>query len=49
MAFIDEYRERIGVEPICRVLTEHGYKIASNTYWVAKNRPPSVRVFATLS
>ena len=43
MAFIDEHRERFGVEPICRVLTEHGCKIAPNTYWVAKKRPPSTR------
>ncbi len=32
-----------GVEPICRVLTEHGCKIAPNTYWVARKRPPSKR------
>jgi putative transposase len=25
------------------VLTEHGCKIAPNTYWVAKKRPPSAR------
>jgi len=43
IAFIDTHRERFGVEPICRVLTEHGCKIAPNTYWVAKRRPPSVR------
>lgn len=43
MAFIDEHRERFGVEPICRVLTEHGCKIAPNTYWVAKKRPLSSR------
>ena len=43
MAFIDAHRERFGVEPICRVLTEHGCKIAPNTYWAAKNRPPSAR------
>ena len=43
MAFIDEHRERFGVEPICRVLTEHGCKIAPNTFWVAKKRPPSTR------
>ncbi|HQV57281.1 MAG TPA: IS3 family transposase [Ilumatobacteraceae bacterium] len=28
---------------MCRVLTEHGCKIAPNTYWVAKKRPPSTR------
>jgi putative transposase len=43
VAFIDEHRERFGVEPICRVLTEHDCKIAPNTYWVAKKRPPSAR------
>ena len=43
MTFIDEHRERFGVEPICRVLTEHGCAIAPNTYFVAKKRPPSKR------
>ncbi len=43
MAFIDAQRARFGVEPICRVLTEHGCKIAPNTYWVAKNRALSAR------
>ncbi len=43
IAFIDGHRERFGVEPICRVFTEHGCKIAPNTYWVAKKRPPSKR------
>jgi putative transposase len=43
VAFIDAHRGRFGVEPICRVLSEHGCKIAPNTYWVAKKRPPSAR------
>ena len=43
MAFIDEHRGRFGVEPICRVLSEHGCKIAPNTYYVFKKRPPSAR------
>lgn len=43
VAFIDAHRERFGVEPICRVLSEHGCKIAPNTYWVARKRPPSAR------
>ena len=43
MAFIDEHRDRFGVEPICRVLTEHGCRVAPNTYWTAKKRPPSAR------
>ena len=43
IAFIDAHRDRFGVEPICRVLSEHGCKIAPNTYWVARKRPPSKR------
>jgi putative transposase len=43
VAFIDAHRTRFGVEPICRVLTEHGCQIAPNTYWVAKKRPASAR------
>ena len=43
IAFIDTHRDRFGVEPICRVLREHGCGIAPNTYWVAKRRPPSAR------
>jgi len=43
VAFIDEHRHRFGVEPICRVLSEHGCKIAPNTYFVARSRLPSPR------
>jgi putative transposase len=43
IGFIDAHRHRFGVEPICRVLSEHGCKIAPNTYWVARKRPPSKR------
>jgi putative transposase len=32
-----------GVEPICRVLTEHGIKIAPSTYYEARCRRPSKR------
>jgi putative transposase len=42
-AFIDENRSRFGVEPICRVLTEHEVKIAPSTYYAAKTRAPSAR------
>ena len=35
--YIDAHRERFGVEPICRVLTEHGCKIAASTFYAAKN------------
>ena len=40
---MDHHRERFGVEPICRVLSEHGVKIAPSTYYAAKTRPPSAR------
>jgi len=43
VAFIDAHRARFGVEPICRVLCEHGCPIAPNTYWTARKRPPSAR------
>ena len=33
-----------GVEPICRVLTEHGCQIAPSSYWAARKRPPCDRV-----
>jgi putative transposase len=41
--FIDAHRGRFGVEPICRVLTEHGVTIAPGTYYAARSRPASVR------
>lgn len=43
IAFIDEHRDRFGVEPTCRVLTAHGCKIAPSTYYAAKTRAPSAR------
>jgi putative transposase len=36
--FVDAYRHRFGVEPICRVV-----QLAPSTYWSAKRRPPSAR------
>jgi putative transposase len=41
--FIDHHRDAYGVEPICRVLTEHGCQIAPSTYYAARSRPPSAR------
>ena len=41
VGFIDEYKEEFGVEPICRVLRDHGLKIAPSTYRAAKRRPLS--------
>jgi putative transposase len=37
-AFIDQHRDRWGVEPICTVL-----QVAPSTYYAAKSRPPSRR------
>lgn len=38
MAFIDEHRDRYGVEPICQVLA-----VAPSSYYAARTRPPSAR------
>src|SRR5687767_9061014 len=46
IAYIDQDRERFEVEPICRVLTEAGAKIAPSTYYVHHSRPPSARAVA---
>lgn len=44
ISFIDEHRDRFGVEPICNVLNEHGCGIAPSTYYASKTvRPPSAR------
>jgi putative transposase len=47
--FIADHAERCdgglrwGVEPICRVLSEHGCPIAPSSYYEAKDRQPSAR------
>ena len=38
IAYIDAFKERFGVEPICQQLP-----IAPSTYYAAKSRPPSAR------
>ena len=43
MEFIDAHRDRFGVAPICRVLSEHGCTIAPRTYYAFKTRPASAR------
>ncbi|MEV0597668.1 IS3 family transposase [Nonomuraea cavernae] len=43
VTFIDQHAGVFGVEPICRVLTEHGCPISTSTYYAAKRRPPSAR------
>lgn len=44
--FIADHRDRFGVEPICRVLSEHGCKIAPSTYYAARGRAPSKRALS---
>lgn len=41
--FIDQHRDRFGVEPICAELSKHGCGIAPSTFYAAKTRPPSAR------
>jgi putative transposase len=41
VAYIDQFRTRFGVEPICAVLTEHGITIAPSTYYAHRARPVS--------
>jgi len=41
--FISEHKSRFGVEPICRVLSGHGCKIAPSTYYGAVARGRSAR------
>ena len=49
VAYIDEHRDKLGVEPICRVLTDAGTQIAPSTYYAAKARPPSARSISDLA
>ncbi|HZK51500.1 MAG TPA: IS3 family transposase [Actinomycetota bacterium] len=44
--YIDQHREKFGVEPICEVLTQAGTKIAPSTYHAAKARAPSARTIS---
>jgi putative transposase len=48
-AFIDAHRDRFGVEPMCRVLREHGMRIAPSTYYAAKTRAPSARAVSDVA
>lgn len=43
MLFIELHRERFGVEPMCRVLSEHDVPIAPSTFYAARTRVPSRR------
>jgi len=42
-AFIEAHRDRFGVVPICRVLTEHGCPIVPSTYYAGRKRRPCAR------
>jgi putative transposase len=44
--FVKDNRNRFGVEPICRVLKEHGVKIAPSTFYAALKRKPSARALS---
>jgi transposase InsO family protein len=39
VAYIEAYRDRFGVEPICTVLSEHGCTIAPSTYYARRIAP----------
>jgi putative transposase len=41
VSYIDDHKKVFGVEPICRVLSEHGMPIAPSTYYEASGRAPS--------
>jgi putative transposase len=43
VAFVAQRAGRFGVEPICRVLSAHGVKIAPSGYYAHLRRPPSAR------
>ena len=43
ITFVDDFKDRFGVEPICRVLKANGCKIAPSTYYAAKKRAASAR------
>ena len=45
VAYINTYRDRFGVEPICTVLSEHGMPIAPSTYYAHRADPVSQAMF----
>lgn len=44
--YIDAHKSRFGVDPIARVLSEHGVAIAPSTYYAARKRGISAAVWA---
>src|SRR5690606_13972555 len=43
VAYIDQYKDEFGVQPICDALKETDAEIAPSTYYAAASRPPSAR------
>ncbi|MFD6529666.1 IS3 family transposase [Streptomyces sp. NPDC060184] len=43
VAYIDQYKEQFGVQPICDILAETDAPIAPSTYYAVHTRPPSAR------
>ena len=41
--YIDSRKKEFGVEPICKVLTGAGVKIAPSSYYARRSRPPNAR------
>ncbi|WP_462202521.1 IS3 family transposase, partial [Frankia sp. CcWB3] len=41
--YIDQNKQKFGVEPICAVLKDAGVQVAPSTYYAAGKRPPSAR------
>ncbi|GAA3624803.1 hypothetical protein GCM10022223_47360 [Kineosporia mesophila] len=39
IAYIDEHKDRFGIEPICRLLSQHGIQIAPSTYHARRTEP----------
>jgi putative transposase len=46
VAYIDQHRDRFGVEPICRALRAEGIAVAPSGYYAAKKRAPSRRALS---
>jgi hypothetical protein len=43
VAYIDQYKQEFGVQPICDVLQGTDAEIAPSTYYAAKTRPEAAR------
>lgn len=46
MAYIDQHKDRFGVEPICAALRAEGIAVAPSGYYAATKRPPSRRALS---